>query len=77
VGHILYVDDEEALVLLATRLLECRGYRVSGFTNAVTALNQFRQNPVEFDAVVTDLSMLGMSGFDLTEGYIRFAPTFP
>jgi hypothetical protein len=52
--HILYVDDEEALVFLATRLLERRGYRVSGFTKAVTALNQFRDNPAEFDALVRD-----------------------
>src|SRR5260221_43516 len=75
--HILYVDDEEALVFLATRLLERRGYRVSGFTNAVTALNQFRDNPVEFDAVVTDLSMPGMSGFDLTEGIHQIRADIP
>jgi CheY-like chemotaxis protein len=75
--HILYVDDEEALVFLATRLLERRGYRVSGFTNAVTALNQFRENPAEFDAVVTDLSMPGMSGFDLTEGIHQIRADIP
>ena len=75
--HILYVDDEEALVFLATRLLERRGYRVSGFTNAVTALNQFRENPVEFDAVVTDLSMPGMSGFELTEGIHQIRADIP
>ncbi|HXJ11278.1 MAG TPA: response regulator, partial [Candidatus Limnocylindrales bacterium] len=75
--HILYVDDEEALVFLATRLLERRGYRVSGFTNAVTALNQFRESPVEFDAVVTDLSMPGMSGFDLTEGIHQIRADIP
>ncbi|HET7105289.1 MAG TPA: PAS domain S-box protein [Candidatus Acidoferrum sp.] len=75
--HILYVDDEEALVFLATRLLERRGYRVSGFTSAVTALNQFRESPLEFDAVVTDLSMPGMSGFDLTEGIHQIRADIP
>ncbi|HTB93244.1 MAG TPA: PAS domain S-box protein [Candidatus Sulfotelmatobacter sp.] len=75
--HILYVDDEEALVFLATRLLERRGYRVSGFTNAVTAVRQFRENPAEYDAVVTDLSMPGMSGFELTEEIHRTRPEIP
>ena len=75
--HILYVDDEEALVFLATRLLERRGYQVSGFTNAVTALNQFRENPRDFDAVVTDLSMPGMSGFEFTEGIHQIRADIP
>jgi len=75
--HILYVDDEEALVFLATRLLERRGYRVSGFTNAITALKQFRENPVEFDVLVTDLSMPGMSGFELTEEIHRTRSDIP
>ena len=75
--HILYVDDEEALVFLATRLLERRGYRVSGFTNAITALKQFREDPGEFDVLVTDLSMPGMSGFELTEEIHRTRADIP
>ena len=75
--HILYVDDEEALVFLATRLLERRGYRVSGFTSAANALNQFRDNPADFDAVVTDLSMPGLSGFELTEGIHQIRADIP
>ena len=75
--HILYVDDEEALVFLATRLLERRGYRVSGFSDATSALKQFRENPGDFDAVVTDLSMPGMSGFELTEEIHRTRAEIP
>src|SRR4030095_2448816 len=36
--HILYLDDEEALVLLARRLLERLGYKVSGYSSAAEAL---------------------------------------
>ncbi|HET6931376.1 MAG TPA: PAS domain S-box protein [Candidatus Acidoferrum sp.] len=75
--HILYVDDEEALVFLATRLLERRGYRVSGFTDAANALKLFRERPGDFDAVVTDLSMPGMSGFELTEEIHRTRADIP
>ncbi|MBC7624822.1 MAG: PAS domain S-box protein, partial [Aeromicrobium sp.] len=37
-AHILYLDDDEALVYLVTRLLERRGFRVSAFTDQRLAL---------------------------------------
>ena len=64
-------------MFLATRLLQRRGYRVSGFTKAVTALKQFREDPADFDAVVTDLSMPGMAGFELTEEIHRTRADIP
>ncbi len=75
--RIMYVDDEEALVFLATRMLERRGYRVSGFIDAVSALQEFREHPDEFDVVVSDLSMPRMSGFELTEEIHRTRADIP
>ena len=75
--RILYVDDEEALVFLASRLLERRGYRVTGFSDATNALKEFREHPREFDVVVTDLSMPRMSGFELTEEIHRTRADIP
>jgi CheY-like chemotaxis protein len=75
--HILYVDDEEGLVLLASRLLKRLGYRVSGYVDASLALEEFRRRPGEFDAVVTDLSMPRMSGFDLAEQVLAIRPNIP
>jgi PAS domain S-box-containing protein len=84
--HILLIDDEESLVRLGTILLTRRGYRVTGCTDPAAAVRQFQLEPQSFDAVVTDLSMPGMSGFDcarellevrkdipivLTSGYVR------
>ncbi len=40
--HILYVDDEEELVLLGTRMLQRLGYKVTGYTDAARALEDFR-----------------------------------
>jgi PAS domain S-box-containing protein len=62
--HILYVDDDEALVMLITRMLERLSYRVTGFTDPIAAVQAFSESP-QFDAVVTDLSMPQMSGFDV------------
>jgi signal transduction histidine kinase len=75
--HILYVDDEEPLVLLVTRTLKHLGYRVSGFTNPLEALAELRKNPCSFDAVVTDLSMPQMSGTEFTQEVLHLCPHLP
>ena len=75
--HILYVDDEEPLVYLLTRILERLGYRVSGFTDPVRALTAFQLDPDAFHALVTDLSMPGLSGHDLTREVLKIRPALP
>lgn len=75
--NILYVDDEEPLVFLATRMLERQGYQVTGCTDPAQALAMFRANPKQFDAVVSDLSMPTMSGTDLAQELLRIRPGLP
>ena len=75
--HILYVDDEEPLVLLVTRTLKRLGYRVSGFTNPLEALSVLRSNPCDFQAIVTDLSMPQMSGIDFANEALQLCPKIP
>jgi CheY-like chemotaxis protein len=60
--RVLFVDDEEPLVALATETLEELGYSPVGFTSSAAALEAFRANPKGFDAVITDERMPGMSG---------------
>jgi nitrogen-specific signal transduction histidine kinase/CheY-like chemotaxis protein len=63
--HVLFVDDEAALVRLGTRQLMRYGYRVTGHTDPHQALAAFLAAPESFDAVITDMSMPGMSGLEL------------
>ncbi len=63
--RILYIDDDESLVFLVKRLLERRGYRVSGYINQREALDALRADPQLFDLVVSDYNMPGMSGLDV------------
>ncbi|HEY0942363.1 MAG TPA: response regulator [Steroidobacter sp.] len=74
---VLYVDDEESLVYLITRVLQRLGYRVAGFTDAHEALAAFRSDPTAYEAVVTDLSMPGMSGIEFAEHVLRLRPEVP
>ena len=63
--HIIYLDDDEALVFLVKRLLERRGYRVSAFGNQRAALDALRADPAAVDLMLTDYNMPGMSGLDV------------
>jgi PAS domain S-box-containing protein len=75
--HVLYVDDDEALVILATRVLERLGYKVTGHTDATKALQDFRGRADDFDVVVTDLSMPGISGFELARELLAIRSDVP
>ena len=77
VQEVLYLDDEEALVFMVTRALERVGYRVSGYTQAEAALAAVRARPDQFDVVVTDLNMPGISGLDVARELARLAPDLP
>jgi PAS domain S-box-containing protein len=63
--RILYIDDEEPLVFLATRLLERAGYLVAGYTKPDEAVAAFKTDPAAFSLIITDLSMPGMSGMEV------------
>ena len=63
--HVMYVDDDQALVFLVQRLLRRRGYEVSGFTDPHAATDALRADPTRYDLLVTDYNMPGYSGIDL------------
>ena len=63
--RVLYVDDEEALVSLVTRVLSRRGYQVTASTDARQALDRLRAAPADFDLVLTDYNMPMTSGLDV------------
>jgi signal transduction histidine kinase/ActR/RegA family two-component response regulator len=63
--HVMYVDDDQALVFLIVRVLKRRGFAVTAFTDPQEALAAFQTNPGTFDLVVTDYNMPGYSGIDL------------
>jgi DNA-binding NtrC family response regulator len=73
-ARILYLDDEEPLVFIVKRMLERIGHRVSGFTRAEEALAAFTAGPNEFDLVISDMSMSGMSGVDFAKAVLAVHP---
>jgi PAS domain S-box-containing protein len=75
--RVLFLDDEEPIVLLASRMLNRLGYKVEAHTRASEALEDFRRRPAEFDLVLTDLSMPGASGMDFARSVLSIRPEVP
>lgn len=75
--HVVYVDDEDSLVLLVKRGLERRGFKVSGFTSAEEALGALKDSLDSVDAVITDYNMPRMSGIDLAKKLMELRPNLP
>jgi len=63
--HVLFVDDEAALVDIGREVLSLLGYRVTAITSSPEALAIFRKSPHDFDLVIADQTMPLMTGCDL------------
>lgn len=63
--HVMYVDDDQALVFLVQRLLRRRGYEVSGYTDPHAAMAALQASPQRYDLLLTDYNMPGYSGVEV------------
>lgn len=75
--HIMVVDDDEVLVNLNTTILESLGYKVSGFTSSLEALENYKKNPEIFDLLLTDMTMPDMTGSDLSREILSIRKDMP
>lgn len=73
--RILVVDDNELLCRLVCEILSTEGYRAVPATSAGQALEAFEKE--EFDLLVTDFRMPGMSGLELARAIRDRNPQFP
>ncbi len=79
-GHgerVLVVDDEKTVSLLITTMLDQCGYRVECAADAPSAWATFADHPDDFDAIVTDYAMAGMSGLELVRRMRGLKPAVP
>jgi CheY-like chemotaxis protein len=79
-GHgerILFVDDEPIVARSTEELLKRLGYAVTCCEQSEDALEQFHRAPREFDLIVTDWAMPGMSGTELASAMRETRPDIP
>ncbi|OGG50309.1 hypothetical protein A2763_01450 [Candidatus Kaiserbacteria bacterium RIFCSPHIGHO2_01_FULL_54_36] len=75
--HILIVEDEETLGKNLKKLLEHKGFGVDWLPNAEKARTRLLMYRNEYDIVVLDLTLPGMSGMELTRGLREEGVTTP
>ncbi len=64
-GAILYLDDDVAVMESTCYLFQKYGLNMRGFSDQQEALNAIQANPMDFDVIVTDYNMRGLSGLDI------------
>ena len=78
-GHesVLLIDDEEDVLEMMHAMIEKLGYQVISRNSSIQALDTFRNHPRQFDLVITDQTMPGMTGMELIDQLIRIRPDIP
>jgi len=73
--NILVVDDEPVIRVGLTRTLEMNGFVADTATNGHVAIEMLQQK--EYDLIITDLKMPGMSGFEVLSAVKSMQPDVP
>ncbi len=76
-GRLLIVDDEADLVELEKEMVERLGYSATTVCESVAALALFKENPDNYDLVLTDQTMPDMMGIELARKLVSVRPDIP
>lgn len=74
---VLLVDDEPLIADMTKTMLETLGYSVIATTNSEHALELFKNDPKEFDLIITDQTMPEMTGVELASAVLQIRPQMP
>jgi signal transduction histidine kinase len=75
--HVVYLDDDETVMLVMVRILEKAGYRCSGFRDAQSALATIRDPSQAVEVFITDYNMPGLSGLEVAREVAAVRPGLP
>jgi PAS domain S-box-containing protein len=75
--RVLYIDDDEVIIVMVERMLERLGYQPTCMADALAAIETVQADPGAFDVAVTDLNMPQLSGLDVARALACAAPDLP
>jgi len=75
--HVLFVDDDQSILSLASAIFEQLGYTVETISSPLEALDIFREYPEKFDLIVIDMTMPEMTGDKLASHILTIRPEIP
>lgn len=69
---LMVIDDDLDILTIMKKSLESDAkIKVYGFTSPVTAVQQFATNPQDYDAIISDIRLPAMSGFELARKILQ------
>jgi CheY-like chemotaxis protein len=74
-NQVLVIDDDEEMRSLLRELMQEEGYEVESVDSGPEAFRRIEKQ--DFDLIVTDIRMPGLSGLDILEGLRRLQPFAP
>jgi PAS domain S-box-containing protein len=74
---LMLVDDDEDVRAVGITLLRRLGFRPVAFADPAAALSAFRVAPDHFCAAISDLTMPGMTGWELAREILALRPQLP
>ena len=75
--RILFIDDEKEILDIAEQAFFQFGYRIDTFADPVRAVEEFTKNPHQYDLVITDMTMPGMTGDAVIAKVLAIRPDIP
>ena len=74
IANILVVDDEPDILKVLLKGLQMNGFKASGYTDASLALSHLREHSKEYCAVLSDIRMPGVTGFQVARETKKINP---
>jgi len=75
--RILFVDDDEQIVEFMVRALNVMGYQVTEKSSSIEAYEVFSNSPDQFDLIISDMNMDGLTGEQLASKIFAIRPEIP
>jgi len=75
--NILVVDDDELVSEYLGALLEAESYDVTVKNEPVEALRYFQDHADDFDLIITDQVMPGLTGVEIAQEILKVKPSLP
>ncbi|NWJ47391.1 MAG: response regulator [Chloroflexi bacterium] len=75
--RIVAIDDEPILGHILGRMLESMGHAARTFSDPRQAIQVFKDNPDDFDVVITDLGMPKITGWEVAQAIKAVRPKTP
>ena len=75
--RIMVIDDDKLVLSTVTVMVKGLGYEVSDWTDPAKALAAFAEAPGDYDAIITDLTMTGLSGIEFAKQALEIRDDLP